>query len=90
MPIPSNVVVSPRHRQLLWLLLTAFVLISLYVLGLRTLVPPDEGRYAEMARGMFASGDWITTRLNLLCATDSPMRQPLPPTCLWAICWAIL
>jgi 4-amino-4-deoxy-L-arabinose transferase-like glycosyltransferase len=24
----------------------------LYVLGIRTLVPPDEGRYAEMAREM--------------------------------------
>ncbi len=75
MPIPSNVVVSPRHRQLLWVLLTAFVFISLYVLGLRTLVPPDEGRYAEMARGMFASGDWITTRLNGIKYFEKPPLQ---------------
>jgi len=32
--------------------------------GLRHLVPSDEGRYAEMAREMFVTGDWITPRYN--------------------------
>ena len=56
-------------------LFAAFTLISLYVLGIRTLVPPDEGRYAEMAREMFISGDWVTTRLNGIKYFEKPPLQ---------------
>ncbi|MFT5643093.1 MAG: 4-amino-4-deoxy-L-arabinose transferase-like glycosyltransferase [Janthinobacterium sp.] len=58
-----------------WALLTLFALISLYALGVRTLVPPDEGRYAEMAREMLVSGDWITTRLNGIKYFEKPPLQ---------------
>ena len=75
MPIPSDFVISTRQQAFLWALLIAFVFISLYVLGLRTLVPPDEGRYAEMAREMFTSGDWITTRLNGIKYFEKPPLQ---------------
>jgi 4-amino-4-deoxy-L-arabinose transferase-like glycosyltransferase len=64
-----------KNKTLLWSLALAFILVSLYVLGVRTLVPPDEGRYAEMAREMFTSGDWITTRLNGIKYFEKPPLQ---------------
>ncbi len=64
-----------KSKPLLWSLLAAVTLVTLYMLGARTLVPPDEGRYAEMAREMFASGDWITTRLNGIKYFEKPPLQ---------------
>ena len=75
-PRPARAVV-PWHesRLLLWLLLAGFILATLYALGVRTLVPPDEGRYAEMAREMFVTGDWVTTRLNGIKYFEKPPLQ---------------
>jgi 4-amino-4-deoxy-L-arabinose transferase-like glycosyltransferase len=64
-----------HSKTLIWILLIAFLLAWLYALGARTLVPTDEGRYAEMAREMFASGDWITTRLNGIKYFEKPPLQ---------------
>jgi len=64
-----------RNKPLNRTLLIVFAIAMLYVLGVRTLVPPDEGRYAEMAREMFASGDWITTRLNGIKYFEKPPLQ---------------
>jgi 4-amino-4-deoxy-L-arabinose transferase-like glycosyltransferase len=61
-----------RSKPALYLLVACFILCSLVALDVRTLVPPDEGRYAEMAREMLASGDWITTRLNGLKYFEKP------------------
>lgn len=60
---------------LLWMLFAGFILITLAALGVRTLVPPDEGRYAEIGREMFATGDWITTRLNGIKYFEKPPLQ---------------
>jgi 4-amino-4-deoxy-L-arabinose transferase-like glycosyltransferase len=62
-------------KTLTWSLLAAFVLITLYMLGVRTLVPHAEGRYATMAHDMFACGDWITARLNRIEYFEKPPLQ---------------
>ena len=73
---PAHAAVQWNQSELLpWLLLAGFILATLYALGVRTLVPPDEGRYAEIGREMFASGDWITTRLNGIKYFEKPPLQ---------------
>jgi 4-amino-4-deoxy-L-arabinose transferase-like glycosyltransferase len=64
-----------KSRAVIWTLFAVFVATTLYLLGVRTLVPPDEGRYAEMAREMFVSGDWVTTRLNGIKYFEKPPLQ---------------
>ncbi|GJI94406.1 hypothetical protein RugamoR57_11240 [Duganella caerulea] len=64
-----------NSKKIVWSLLAAFIIVWLYVLGVRSLVPPDEGRYAEMAREMFTTGDWITTRLNGIKYFEKPPLQ---------------
>jgi hypothetical protein len=55
---------APPSRGLLWLLLAVLVAVWFCNLEQRKLVRPDEGRYAELARHMMVSGDWVTPRLN--------------------------
>jgi 4-amino-4-deoxy-L-arabinose transferase-like glycosyltransferase len=64
-----------KSKTFAWSLFAVFAIVSLALLAVRTLVPPDEGRYAEMAREMFASGDWITTRLNGIKYFEKPPLQ---------------
>lgn len=45
-------------------------------LDYRKLVRPDEGRYAEIAREMAATGNWITPRLNGTGYQDMQHRVP--------------
>ena len=72
----GSAALAPRHTErLMWALLAVFAIVWLFALDLRTLMPPDEGRYAEMAREMWASGDWITTRLNGIKYFEKPPLQ---------------
>ena len=64
-----------RSKTFLWSLFLVFCVIWFYTLGARTLVPTDEGRYAEMAREMAATGDWITPRLNAIKYFEKPPLQ---------------
>jgi 4-amino-4-deoxy-L-arabinose transferase-like glycosyltransferase len=57
------------------LLLVALALVWFIPLGWRHLVPSDEGRYAEMAREMFVTGDWITPRYNGYKYFEKPPLQ---------------
>ncbi|CAN7769169.1 glycosyltransferase family 39 protein [Variovorax sp. LjRoot84] len=44
-------------------------------LATRSLIHPDEGRYATLALGMARSGDWVTPRLNGLLYFEKPPLQ---------------
>ncbi len=71
-PLMKSPYDSPRT---LWAILFGFLVVWFYMLGARTLVPTDEGRYAEMAREMAATGDWITLRLNGIKYFEKPPLQ---------------
>ncbi|KDP87190.1 4-amino-4-deoxy-L-arabinose transferase [Cupriavidus sp. SK-3] len=58
---------------------SAIAVVSLFILlvwfgtlDARHLLRPDEGRYAEIAREMVASGDWVTIRYNALTYFEKP------------------
>jgi 4-amino-4-deoxy-L-arabinose transferase-like glycosyltransferase len=68
--------VNPQKSKIVvWSLFLIFCAVWFYALGARTLVPSDEGRYAEMAREMVATGDWITPRLNGIKYFEKPPLQ---------------
>lgn len=48
------------------------VLVWFGTLDTRHLLRPDEGRYAEIAREMFMTGDWVTIRYNALQYFEKP------------------
>jgi 4-amino-4-deoxy-L-arabinose transferase-like glycosyltransferase len=71
--------VSKRHarqRVVVWSAVAiGSTLLWFAGLNLRPLGEPDEGRYAEVAREMFASGDWLTPRLDGFTFFDKPALQ---------------
>lgn len=58
-----------------WGLFILFCCIWFFTLDARTLIPTDEGRYAEMAREMLLNQDWITPRLNDVKYFEKPPLQ---------------
>ena len=66
---------APLPRRALAALLLAFAVIWFAGIEHRALMHPDEGRYAEIAREMALSGDWLTPRLNGLKYLEKPPLQ---------------
>lgn len=64
-----------RSRRALAIVLALFVAVWLANLDVRKLIKSDEGRYAEIAREMVATGDWITPRYNDLKYFYKPPLQ---------------
>lgn len=60
---------------MLFLLVLVLAAIWFSNLDYRKLIRPDEGRYAEIAREMAVSGDWITPRLNGIKYFEKPPLQ---------------
>ncbi len=67
---------SGRGNRTIWIIFwVLFVIAWFATLGQRSLIHPDEGRYAELSLGMLQSGDWITPRLNGILYFEKPPLQ---------------
>ena len=73
---PTSLPLPLRSGRWLGALFIVFVLIVWFAgLQTRSLIEPDEGRYAEIAREMFASGDWVMPRFDAFKFYDKPPLQ---------------
>jgi 4-amino-4-deoxy-L-arabinose transferase-like glycosyltransferase len=66
---------GPRSGRLGWRAWGVLALAWFATIGVRPLLDPDEGRYAEIPREMRASGDWVTPRFNDLKYFEKPPLQ---------------
>ena len=61
--------------RVLWTLFLLLALLWFVNLDTRELMHPDEGRYAEIAREMAVTGDWVTPRVNGFKYFEKPPFQ---------------
>ena len=74
LPIAPTLIASLSRRT--WIALALIMAVLWFAqLDLRKLQHPDEGRYAEIAREMVATGNWVTPRLNGIKYFEKPALQ---------------
>lgn len=66
---------SALHPGKILLLFIIYALLWFGTLNYRHLIPSDEGRYAEIAREMLVTGDWVTPRYNGYKYFEKPPLQ---------------
>ncbi|MGH8801933.1 MAG: phospholipid carrier-dependent glycosyltransferase, partial [Casimicrobiaceae bacterium] len=66
---------APLSRAIVVALAVIMALVWFTNLGTRRLQHPDEGRYAEIAREMAVTGNWITPRLDGIKYFEKPPLQ---------------
>src|SRR6476661_3213698 len=73
--VPDSPVTAAFSRRA-WTLLAIVMAVAWFAsLDVRKLQHPDEGRYAEIAREMAVTGDWVTPRLNGIKYFEKPPLQ---------------
>ena len=73
---PSRTLADPAwQRYVFWCGIAAIACAWFLTLDARHLLRSDEGRYAEIAREMVATGDWVTIRYNGVKYFEKPPLQ---------------
>ena len=62
--MPVVLELAQRQRRVLWWLLAITVIVRLATLGAYPLPDPSESRYAEMARKMLETGNWLVPQFD--------------------------
>lgn len=70
---------SASESRTPWWFVAAVLLLFFFLLGTRSLNEPDEGRYAEIAREMVETGNWLVPRIWYVPHLDKP------PFTYWAV-----
>jgi 4-amino-4-deoxy-L-arabinose transferase-like glycosyltransferase len=73
--VPTSPLTAAFSRRTWTLLAIAIAIVWFANLDVRKLQHPDEGRYAEIAREMVVTGDWVTPRLNGIKYFEKPPLQ---------------
>ncbi len=69
-----------------WALFLGLAAVYFVRLGSRALWDPDEGRYAEIAHEMLATGNWLTPRFNGAVYLEKPPLLYWAMASVWKLC----